>query len=296
MTIKHTSVASFVTSRELTTTGVKRTRIISICLLIVVLVVIRAGKVHAQDEDDDYHLFNPVPRDQMRDFSIDRPDVTESPNTVDAGHFQFEGDLIKWTRDSQLNESNRTISVFSGLYKMGLLKSWDIHLGLEMFNLYQDFEGKTLAKGYGTTTIRLKHNFWGNNGETKTALGIIPYISFPSSDQGGEEVFGVGFPFSVGVTEKLGGGAQFQVDFLPDGRGNHDPAILQTFVVGGAIVGDLDFYAELAAYFLQDDENYFANGGLIYNLGKNLKVDVATNLGLTETASTRVYLGLSFRI
>lgn len=294
MSIKHTSVASFATSRELNIKDVQRIRAMSMTLMFAVLLC--GGNLHAQDEGDGYHLFNPVPREQMREFSIDRPDVTESPNTVDAGHFQFEGDLIKWTRDSQLNKSNRTISVFSGLYKMGLLKSWDIHLGLEMYNLYQDFEGKTQAKGYGTTTVRLKHNFWGNDGETKTALGIIPYISFPSSDQGGEEVFGVGFPFSFGLTEKLGGGAQFQVDFLPDGEGNHDPAILQTFVVGGAVVGNLDFYTELAAYFLQDDEYYFANGGLIYNIGDNLKIDIATNLGLTETAPTRAYLGLSFRI
>lgn len=293
MSIKHTSVASLTTSRDLKITRVKLSRMMSMW---IVLLVVTAGRLHAQEDGGTYHIFNPVPRDQMREFSIDRPDVTESPNTVDAGHFQFEGDLIKWTRESQSGNSNRTISFFSGLYKMGLVKSWDIHIGLEMYNQYQDSEGKTVAKGYGTTTVRLKHNFWGNDGETKTALGIIPYISFPSSEQGGEEVFGVGLPFSFGLTEKLGGGAQFQVDFLPDGEGNHDPAILQTFVVGGALVGNLDFYAEVAGYFLQDDENYFANGGLIYNIGDNVKVDVATNLGLTETTPTRIYLGLSFRI
>ena len=33
-----------------------------------------------------YNLFNPVPENLMRDLSPDRPDVTESPFTVDAGH------------------------------------------------------------------------------------------------------------------------------------------------------------------------------------------------------------------
>jgi hypothetical protein len=299
MSIKHTSVASFTTTPTVKTVGAQPSRMLQLSVMLLMLALMGSGKLHAQDGGVSYpyHVFNPVPRDQMREFSIDRPDVTESPNTVDAGHFQFEGDLIKWTRDSQYHKSNRTISVFSGLYKMGLLKSWDIHLGLEMYNIYKDFEGHTLEKGYGTTTIRLKHNFWGNDGDTKTALGVIPYISFPSSDQGGEEVFGVGFPFSFAVDENLGGGAQFQVDFLPDGEGGHDAAFLQTIVIGGALIGDVDFYAELAGYFLQDsDSYYFANGGLIYNIGQNVKVDVATNLGLTKTTPTRAYVGLSFRI
>jgi hypothetical protein len=55
----------------------------------------------------------------MREFSIDRPDVTESPITVDPGHFQFEGDVVKWSKDTQ-GDSERTINVINGLYKMGL--------------------------------------------------------------------------------------------------------------------------------------------------------------------------------
>ena len=40
-----------------------------------------------------YHLFAPVPRSAMRPLSTDRPDTTESPYTVDAGHFQMEMDV-----------------------------------------------------------------------------------------------------------------------------------------------------------------------------------------------------------
>ena len=35
-----------------------------------------------------YHLFNPVPREYLRGMNTDRPDQTESPYTVDAGHFR----------------------------------------------------------------------------------------------------------------------------------------------------------------------------------------------------------------
>src|SRR4051794_35141958 len=36
-----------------------------------------------------YTLFNPTPRKQMREMATDRPDKTESPYTVDAGHVQI---------------------------------------------------------------------------------------------------------------------------------------------------------------------------------------------------------------
>jgi hypothetical protein len=32
----------------------------------------------------------------LREMSTDRPDKTESPYTVDAGHFQFEADLVSF--------------------------------------------------------------------------------------------------------------------------------------------------------------------------------------------------------
>lgn len=242
-----------------------------------------------------YTLFNPVPKREMRDFSIDRPDVTESPITVDAGHFQFEGDLFKVIKPHQGN-SARAYSVANGLYKFGLSDSWDIHIGLELFNIYQDEEGKTLDKGYGNTTVRLKYNFWGNDGNTRTALGAIPYITFPTSPVDEDIFFGVGFPFSCDINDSYSAGAQFQFDFVPDGAGKYNMSYLQTIVLGGPVIGNLDFYIEGMGIFSNDVTIYTANGGLIYNVTDNVKIDIAANLGLVDEAPTRVYVGLSFRI
>ena len=243
-----------------------------------------------------YSLFNPVPKNEMRDFSIDRPDITESPVTVDAGHFQFEADLYKWTRFDWSGSSGRVVNYFNGLYKMGLTKSWDIHVGLELFNQYLDSEGNTIEKGYGNTTIRLKHNFWGNEGDTRTALGIIPYVTLPTSPLDHDAFFGVGFPFSYTLNDKFGAGAQFQFDFLPTGEGDYDMAYLQTVVFGGGLVGDLDFFVEGMGIFYSGSEIFTANGGIIYNANDNVKIDVGANVGLTDESLTRIFLGLSFRL
>lgn len=255
--------------------------------------------VTAQETESDskrsYNLFNPVPKKEMRDFSIDRPDVTESPVTVDAGHFQFEGDMFKVIKANQ-GLSYRAINIVNGLYKMGLSDSWDIHIGLELYNIYQDPEENTYAKGYGNTTIRLKRNLWGNNGDTKTALGIIPYATFPTSPVDTDIVFGVGFPFSYTLTDSYSAGAQFQFDFIPDENGDHSLSYLQTVVFGGTLAGNFDFYVEGLGIFSSTVTTYSANGGIIYNATDNVKIDIATNLGLVDEAPTRLYLGLSFRI
>ncbi len=46
-----------------------------------------------------FNLFNPTPRELMRELSTDRPDKTESPYTVDAGRVQVELDLVTYTSD-----------------------------------------------------------------------------------------------------------------------------------------------------------------------------------------------------
>jgi hypothetical protein len=245
-----------------------------------------------------YHLFNPVPRAELREFALDRPDVTESPQTVDAGHFQFEGDVVKWVKSTG-GESDRTINIWNGLYKVGLAKNWDFQLGYELHNIYQDTEGKKVDDGSGALTLRLKRNFWGNEGDSKTALGTIPYVSFLSGkpfDSNEDIQFGIGFPFSSGINDKLGWGGQPQFDLVPDGEGGYDLSFFQTVVLGGTLAGNFDFYVEGLAIFAPDDNQYLTNGGIIYNVTPNMKVDVAANLGLNKPAPTRVYLGFSFRI
>lgn len=243
-----------------------------------------------------YNLFKATPKDLMREFSIDRPDVTESPITVDAGHFQFEGDLVKWTKESG-GKASRTISIFNGLYKMGLSHSWDIHIGVELYNIYQNPDAEKVDDGYGATTVRLKHNFWGNDGDKKTAFGIIPYATFTSGNPFDSDInFGFGFPFSYALNENYDLGAQPQIDFILNEDNEYELSYFQTVVLGGPVVGNLDFYLEGLAVFPKGDAQFLVDGGLIYNVTPNVKVDLATNVGINQAAPTRVYLGLSFRI
>lgn len=44
-----------------------------------------------------FNLFNPTPEDALRPFSTARPGKTHSSLTVDAGHFQIEGDFRNYS-------------------------------------------------------------------------------------------------------------------------------------------------------------------------------------------------------
>ena len=72
--------------------------------LIALTLILLSDSARATDRSS-YHLFNPVPSNEMRPLATDRPDRTESPYTVDPGHFQFEIDLFNQVRDASTTES-----------------------------------------------------------------------------------------------------------------------------------------------------------------------------------------------
>ncbi|MEO8614250.1 MAG: hypothetical protein ABI600_03855 [Luteolibacter sp.] len=49
-----------------------------------------AGTLAAAPDKSAFNLFNPVPTDLLRDLDTDRPDKTNSPHTLDAGHVQLK--------------------------------------------------------------------------------------------------------------------------------------------------------------------------------------------------------------
>ena len=117
-----------------------------------------------------YTLFNPTPLNLMRDLSPDRPDVTESPYTVDAGHYQLEFSFFEWAKDSDYESLQ--IAPFN--LKVGLTNNMDLQLVVAPYNRLRAF-GHT-DQGVSDATVRLKINFWGNDGEGvwHTAFGIMP--------------------------------------------------------------------------------------------------------------------------
>ena len=113
-----------------------------------------------------FNLFNPTPTEHLRAMDRDGPGTTESPYTVDAGHFQVEMTLLAYTHDREsfdgMTQRFEEWEIASMNLKLGLLNQLDAQLVLETYNLLFEREGgnRVTRRGFGDTTFRLKYNFW----------------------------------------------------------------------------------------------------------------------------------------
>lgn len=239
-----------------------------------------------------FNLFDPTPNSLLRELRTDRPDKTESPYTVDAGHFQLEMDVVSYTRDG----SEASFAIAPVNLKMGLLNNVDLQFIAETYNIQRD------RAGYGDALVRLKVNFWGDDGGA-TAFGIMPFVKFPTSQHGlGNFAVegGIIFPLAIELPRDFDLGAMTEVDYIrnADNSGYHQEFI-NSVTIGHAIVGKLSGYAEFfSAVSTERDAEWVGSFdfGFTYELTPNVQLDAGLNIGLTRAADDiNPFVGISVR-
>lgn len=257
-----------------------------------------------------YHLFNPTPRELLREMSTDRPDLTESPFTVDAGHFQFETDLWNYSYDrynsarSDTKDEAHNYATINA--KAGLLHNLDIQFVIPVYNRIRSYDYTagtvTRSQGFGDLTVRMKYNLWGNDGG-KTAFGLMPFVKFPTAATGlgnNSVEGGLILPFGMELPGGWSMGAMIEFDILRDGAGGgHHLDVIQTITFGHGIVGDLAGYVEFfSASSTESPTPWVAsvNGGLTYGLTADIQLDAGVNFGVTRSApDINPFLGITWR-
>jgi hypothetical protein len=276
------------------------------CTLLIVGMV--SAEAMAEDKSQ-YHLFNPTPRNLMRELSTDRPDKTESAYTVDAGHFQVEMDVLNYSydRDNGLPGDTRveSLSIAPMNLKVGLCNRADLQAVVETYTSVRTHVRATgqveRQRGFGDITLRLKANMWGNDGG-RTALALMPFVKLPTNqdDLGNNSVEGgLIVPLAVDLGGGWGMGLMTEVDLVRGDRGGHDPEFVNTITFGHNIIGDLDGYVELfSAVSTEEDSEWVGtfDMGLTYGLTEDIQLDAGINLGVTRSADDwNPFLGLSWR-
>ena len=249
-----------------------------------------------------FHLFDPTPPGLMREMNTDRPDTTESPYTVDAGHFQLEMSFFDYqcSRDSGLRGDAWSFGQIN--FKAGLCHNTDVQL---VFNAYDTarvtgFGGTTSMSGFADVTVRLKTNIWGNE-DGKTALALMPYFVAPTGGPVGSDEWGGGLivPLSVGLTDSVSLNLMLQADLVPDVvAGGYDVAWIHTASLGIALTERLGSYVELVGVAGSGGLNYQAlfNTGLTLSVSDNLIFDAGIRVGLNDdTPDLGVFTGVSIR-
>jgi hypothetical protein len=266
-----------------------------------------AGEAPAADKSR-YHLFNPTPRELMREMSTDRPDVTESPYTVDAGHFQVEMDLVAFTYDrhnpQHIDQRVESWSFANTNLKIGLLNNVDLQLIVPAHNRIRTLEPDTSTRrsGIGDLTARLKVNLWGNDGGS-TAFGIMPFVKFPThQDELGNQAVegGVILPLAVELPAGWSMGVMAEFDFLEnEDAGRYHTEFVDSITFSHEIFGDLGGYVEFASTLSTEphaDWVATVDLGLTYKVTNDLQLDAGVNLGVTRAADDiSPFVGISWR-
>jgi len=268
-----------------------------------------ASAVAFAEDKSQYHLFNPTPRNLMREMSTDRPDKTESAYTVDAGHFQVEMDVLSYSydRDNGLPGDTRveSLSIAPMNLKVGLCNRADLQMVVETYTSVRTHvraAGQVeKQRGFGDITLRLKGNMWGNDGG-RTALALMPFVKLPTNqdDLGNNSVEGgLIAPFAMDLGAGWGMAMMTEVDFVRGDRGGHNPEFVNSITFGHNIIGDLDGYVEFfSAVSTEEDSEWVGtfDMGLTYGLTKDIQLDAGINIGVTRSADDwNPFLGLSWR-
>ncbi len=254
-----------------------------------------------------YTLFKRTPESQLRELTTDRPDLTESPYTVDAGWWQVEMDLAAFTRDHDTlngaDDKTTSLSVASLNIKVGLTNKIDLQNVISTYTIDRDDDRiahtKEKVSGYSDLTTRLKINFWGND-DGKTAFGIMPFIKWPTAQHraGNDRIEGgLIFPLAVSLPGGWDMGLMTEFDFVRNVTNTgYRTDWVNSITFGHDIAGSLGGYVELATTLVQGRDLASFDCGLTYGVGKHVQFDVGANIGLNRaTEDLTVFAGLSFR-
>ncbi len=267
--------------------------------------ILSAGVLAGADKRN-HSWSNPTPRDQLRDMATDRPDTTESPITVDAGHVQIELSFFAYERDRHNPERDdvrtEVWSVMPVNIRAGLRHNLELQLVVDNYVRAETRRAspgvRERVSGFGDVTVRVKRNFLGNDGGD-TAVALMPFVKVPANSGGvGNRHVEGGIILPVNFT--LGGiglAVMTEADVVRNAADDgYTLTWLNTITHGFAVAGRLGAFVELASTTGEGRHALALNSGLTFALNPDLQLDCGVNLGLTRAAPDLAFFaGISRR-
>lgn len=255
-----------------------------------------------------FNLFMPTPSQYLRDMDTDGPGTTESPYTVDAGHFQIELTFLAYSSEKDRFEGENykldAWAIAPMILKVGVFNHLDAQLVLEPYYIVHERLGndRVRLRGFGDTTFRFKYNLWGNDGG-RTAFAMTPYVKFPTSGHGlgnSRLAGGLVLPLSANLPRDFWLGLTTRFDAVPDeGDGGYHAEFMNSIAFGHDLLADTFGYVEFFSLVSTERETDWVGAfglGLIYPLTENIQFNAGVNIGLTSSAyDWNPFLGMAWR-
>jgi Putative MetA-pathway of phenol degradation len=235
-----------------------------------------------------YNPSNPTPPDEMRTFVPDRPYVTDSPYTVDPGHWLLEAGLFEYTGDQP------TFAFGDMEIRFGVTSNAEAEA---LFTAYtythtRQMTGARLkqSSGFSDFTLRSKVNILGNNGGP-VAIAVIPFVVFPTD--GADGIGNRGFSGGVVVPVEFALPADFllraasTIQTIHEAGGGSHVDYINSAALGHPITRKLSTYIEFWTESNPEGHLSWAgtvDTGLIYQPADNWELDAGVNIGVTRAA------------
>ena len=238
-------------------------------------------------------------KEKIKEMITDRPDATESPNTVYKGYFQLEtGSFYESFEEN--NFKSEVYGYNTTLLRYGILNNLEFRLGLnfeEVRFTNNGWELENVTSGFSSLLAGMKVAIAEEKG-LLPEIGLLGhlYLPFTASKDYRPETTGVDFRFSFAhtVSSKSSIAYNLGAQWLDD---SPEAAYVYTFVYGYSISDTVGLYVEVYGDLPEDNRaNHFWDAGFTYSIQNNIQLDATIGKSFTEGQDILVSTGISVRI
>lgn len=251
-----------------------------------------------------FSLLHPTPRRYMRPMVPDRPGITESPYSVDAGHVQYETDALRLLTRREGTTHGHDWYVNHALAKVGLTDRTDLQIGVDSYTDTRNYDDADASQtqeyhGLGDVNIRVKQTLFGDD-DSRWALGLIGYVTLPTGGPRGDGAveFGAVLPVVYQLTKpwSIGGQVATQVYWDRDTQRRY-LQLTPTFTTDYQFTKLVQAFVELVGYkdVRQSLWRSSINTGVQLDISDNVQFDLGTHQPITRSTDREYFFGLSFR-
>lgn len=240
------------------------------------------------------------------DISTDRPDQTETPDTIPPGFFQIESG---WTHgeDRESGLDSRADAVLETLLRVGLTQRLELRFVSGGYRWERsESEGDTAREdGFADTEIGFKAHLWDERGPRPSA-GFLAHLTLPTgADEFSSHRADPSFRFSFahGLTERWSLGYNLGAAWgtAMEASGDRDTlgAFQYTTSLGYALADTVGVFGEFFGDVPFNEGGggaHSIDGGITWRPRPNVQFDASIGVGLTrEAPDWFVGAGLSWR-
>ena len=275
-------------------------RFISLRAVLTLFALHAAAGAAAADD-----LLQPTPRERMRELSTDRPDQTESPYSLDAGHLQVESEPFSYAYTREDGVELHELHVMNMNVRLGLTEAIDAQLVLlPLTSVRAEVAGASESHtGFGDLALRVKVHLVGNDGGD-FALGLLPFVVLPTASHealgAGKAEYGLAVPIGVALPADFALGLMTEGDVVAGETHDYAFELTQTVTVGHEVIGDLGAFVELASTIGFENETAASlelHGGFTYGIGADVQLDLGVfGTAVGDGEDLRGFAGFTFRI